>query len=427
MQLRIKEIIFLLSLTLTLILPGCSKNNSITGSDNTKPNAVYIYLNDTQQIIRGFGAANILPWRPDMTTDEVSKAFGTGDGQLGFSILRLRVPNDTSEFSLNIPTAQLAYSMGVTIIASPWSPPARMKTNNDTIGGRLNDTSYASYAAHLKSFVDYMASNGVPLYAISIQNEPDVTVNYESCDWNVSQMLRFVKENVPFIGTKIIVPESANFNHTISDAILNDPVGASNISIIGGHVYGVEPESYPLALSKGKEVWMTEYLINSGNPPTNLNIDTGWTGAMRIAKSINDCMNANMNAYIWWYIVRYYGPVADGTYANKGDITKKGYVMSQFARFIRPGFVRVKSTNDSQELVSTSAYKNGSKVIIVAINQDSKSIDQQFIIGDGTDNAFTPYTTSENKDCVQGNNITTSNNSFTVTLEPLSITTFVSD
>ena len=426
MQLKIKEEILILPLILVLIIAGCSKK-SINEPDNSIPNAVYIYLDDIQQTIRGFGAANILPWRPDMTTDEINKAFGTGDGQLGFSILRLRVPLDTNEFSLNIPTARLAYSMGVTIIASPWSPPAWMKTNNNIVGGRLNDTSYVYYAEHLKSFVDYMSDNGVPLYAISIQNEPDVTVSYESCYWNASQMVKFVKENAPVIGIKIIAPESASFNRTISDAILNDPIASANISIIGGHIYGGIIESYPLAASKGKEVWMTEYLINSGNPPTDISIDTGWTGAMHTAESINDCMNANMNAYVWWYIVRYYGPIADGTYATKGDITKKGYVMSQFARFIRPGFVRVNSTNDSQNPVSTSAYKNGSKVVIVAINQDSNSIDQQFIIADGTVNTFTPYTTSENKNCSQKNNIVVSGNSFTTTLEPMSITTFVSD
>jgi glucuronoarabinoxylan endo-1,4-beta-xylanase len=362
-----------------------------------------------------------------MTIDEINKAFGTGDGQLGFSILRLRVPSDTSEFSLNIPTAKLAYSMGVTIIASPWSPPAAMKTNNNIVGGRLNDTSYESYAEHLRSFVDYMSANGVPLFAISVQNEPDVTVGYESCDWNASQMLRFVKENAPVIGTKIIAPESASFNHTISDAILNDPVASANISIIGGHIYGGTIENYPLAVSKGKEVWMTEYLINSGNPPANLSIDTGWTGSMRTAKSINDCMNANMSAYIWWYIVRYYGPIADGTYATKGEITKKGYVMSQFARFIRPGFVRVNSTSNPQGLINTSAYKNGSKVVIVAINQNSNSIDQQFIVSDDTVNSITPYTTSENKNCSRGTNIILSGGSFTATLEPMSITTFVTD
>ena len=418
-------IITVLAVTIIFALfsSGCS---SPTEPNNTQSTA-YIDLDETHQVIRGFGAANILPWRPDMTTDEINKAFGPGDGQIGFTILRLRIPSDTNEFSLNVPTAQLAYSMGVTIIASPWSPPAWMKTNNSIVGGRLNDTSYVSYAAHLKSFVDYMANNGIPIYAVSVQNEPDVTVSYESCDWNASQMLRFVKENVPVIGTKIIVPESANFNHTISDAILNDPVGAANISIIGGHIYGGGIKNYPLAVSKGKEVWMTEYLINSGNPPTNLSIDTGWTGAMQTAVSINDCMNANMNAYVWWYLVRYYGPIADGTYANKGNITKKGYVMSQFARFVRPGFFRISATENPQQNIFITAFKDNSKIVIVVVNNCSLSLEQTFVLQNGTVTSVTPYVTSESKNCLQGNNITVGNDSFTATLDASSITTFVSD
>lgn len=112
---------------------------SVNGPEETL--SAHIYLNNIQQVNRGFDAANILPWRPDMTTHEANKAFGTGDGQIGFTILRLRIPPDTNEFNLNVPTAKLAHSMGVTIIASPWSPPAWMKTNNNNIGGRLIDTS----------------------------------------------------------------------------------------------------------------------------------------------------------------------------------------------------------------------------------------------------------------------------------------------
>lgn len=59
-----------------------------------------------------------------MTTEEINTAFGTGDGQIGFSILRLRVPYRQSEFNFNVPTAQLAHTLGVTLIASPWTPPA---------------------------------------------------------------------------------------------------------------------------------------------------------------------------------------------------------------------------------------------------------------------------------------------------------------
>ena len=416
-----KEFSFII--LIILIISNCSKDNG-TGPEET-PNA-FIYLDNVQQVIRGFGAANILPWRPDMTTDEVNKAFGTGDGQIGFTILRLRVPSDTNtnEFSLNVPTAQLAHSMGVTIIDSPWSPPAWMKTNNNIVGGRLNDTSYASYAAHLKSFVDYMASNGVPIYAVSVQNEPEVTVTYESCYWNAAEMLRFIKENATTIGTKVIAPESFQFIKHISDSLLNDPAASANFDIVGIHIYGGVIEPYPLAESKGKEFWMTEHLV----------LETDWEDNLATGKEIHDCMNAGMSAYIWWYIVRFYGPIYDdGSHpdtplgAVPGEISKRGYVMSQFARFVRPGFFRIGTTENPQTNVFITAYKDYSKIVIVAVNNRSSSVEQTFILQNGTTGKFTPYVTSEIKNCSQESDIVVSNGSFTFTLEGASITTFVSD
>ena len=113
-----------------------------------------INLDSTHQVIRGFGAANILNWRTDMTIDEIDNAFGTDEGQIGLTILRLRIPPDENYFDDNIPTAQTAHYYGVKIIASPWSPPAWMKTNNSLVGGRLLEAFYADYAEHLESFVD---------------------------------------------------------------------------------------------------------------------------------------------------------------------------------------------------------------------------------------------------------------------------------
>lgn len=406
-----------LALGLGLFAIGCSKDaTGPTDTPETPPDTslypVVVNLSSTQQIIRGFGASNIVPWRPDMTSDQVSKAFGTGEGQIGLSILRLRVPYQQSEFSLNVPTAQAAALMGVTLIASPWTPPAWMKTSDTIVGGSLYDTSYVSYATHLKSFADYMATNGVPLYAISIQNEPDVNVTYESCAWSASQMLKFAKENAQSVGVRIILPESYNFNHSLSDPVLNDPVAAANVSIIGGHIYGGGLASYPLAASKGKELWMTEYL----------DLDTDWAADLYTGKDINDCMNAGMNAFVWWYIVRYYGPIHEDGY-----ITKRGYVMAQYARFVRPGFFRVDATANPHTGVYMTAYKNNSKVVIVAVNTGSSRIFQTFRIQNGTVATFTPYVTSRTKSCTQAPDISVSSDSLAATLDASSVTTFVSN
>ncbi len=374
--------------------------------------AVAVYLDSARQIIRGFGAANILFWRPDMTVDQITRAFGTGDGQVGLSILRLRIPTDGNEFSANVPTASAAYSMGVKIIASPWSPPASMKTNNSTVGGRLRQDAYNDFAAHLKSFADYMANNNVPLYAVSVQNEPDVSVTYECCDWNASEMLTFMKENAPGVGVPVFAPESYHFDHALSDPILNDSVAAAHTAFIGGHIYGGGLNSYPLAVRKGKEIWMTEHL----------DTDMSWSHVLATGKEINDCMAAGMSAYIWWYIVRFYGPILED-----GNVSKRGYVMSQFARFVRPGFFRVDATGGSARNIYVTAYRNNSKVVIVAVNTYSSSVSTTFVIRGGPVTNLVSYVTSETKNCLRGDDRAVSNGSFDVMLDGSSITTFVSE
>ncbi len=401
-----------IALASVLLLAGCSKKqSSVTGPTETIPNAVNIYMDSTRQIIRGFGGVNMPGWIPDMTSEQVQEAFGTGPGQIGLSILRIRVSYDSSQFDLEVPTAKLAYSLGAVVFASPWTPPAWMKSSDNIVGGILNTSAYAPYAAHLKAFADYMSSNGVPLYAVSVQNEPDASVSYESCSWNATQLLNFVKNNAPTIGTKIIAPESENFNHALSDPMLNDPAAAVNVSIIGGHLYGGGLTSYPLAVNKGKEVWMTEHLST----------DTTWRAVYITAEEIDDCMKAGMNAYVWWYIRRFYGLIDENS-----NVTKRGYVMSQYARFVRPGFYRVSANAIPQARVFVSAFKNGSRTVIVAIN-DAASVNQTFVIWNGSATNFTPYVTSISKNCLQESDITVSNGSFTATLDSSSVTTFVSN
>jgi glucuronoarabinoxylan endo-1,4-beta-xylanase len=386
---------------------------------------ITVYADSLQQYIRGFGASNILAWRPDMTDSEIETAFGTDDDQLGFTILRLMLEPDKSRWYRYISTAKKAHDMDVTIIASPWHAPDNMV---ETVNGesRVKHDMYDEYATHLDSFVTYMANNDVPIYGVSVQNEPEYGEDWTG--WTANEIFTFMKENAHAInGTNVMAPESFNFNRAYSDRILNDPVACANTDIICGHIYGSGLTSYPLAEQKGKEVWMTEYLINTDNPPSD--IDIGWTGAIQTAISINNCMDANMSAYVWWYLVRYYGPIADGTYTNKGDVTKKGYVMSQYARFVRPGYYRVECNFNSSFNGLITAYKDieSSEIVIVAVNTKSTAQDQRFIITDSSVTSLTPYTTSETKDCFEEDEIYKSNDQFIFTFEPYSITTFISN
>jgi glucuronoarabinoxylan endo-1,4-beta-xylanase len=388
-----------------------------------------INYDSLHQYIRGFGAANIIPWRPAMTDNEIETAFGTGEGQLGFTILRLMVQPDGTQWNINVPVAKKASNKGALVFASPWNAPTNMLEN---VNGqnRVRHDMYNEYAAHLDAYNSYMINNGVPLYAVSVQNEPDYG---DWTRWTADEMLTFMKNYAQNINNRIIAPESFQFRRNMSDPILNDSAASANLSIVGGHIYGAGLSAYPLAEQKRKEIWMTEHYTESSHSANT------WPLAFDVAKEMQNVMKAGMNAYVWWYIVRYYGPIGDGeknasypneNYARKGEVTKRGYLMSQFSRFIRPGFYRVESSvTPYASKVDITAYKDSgsSKIIIVAVNSGTTEAESVFRIQNGFSTTFTPYTTSETRNCEKGNEFTISDGNFRFTMEPLSITTFVSD
>jgi len=83
-----------------------------------------------------------------------------------------------------------------------------MKTNNNTVAGELKTTSYADYAAYLKSFYQYMGNVDV----ISVQNEPNIKVTYLSATWSATQLYNFTKNNAQDIGAPFMMPETYNYD-----------------------------------------------------------------------------------------------------------------------------------------------------------------------------------------------------------------------
>jgi len=175
---------------------------------------------------------------------------------------------------------------------------------------------------------------------------------------------------------------------------------------------------------------MTEHFTDSQHSANR------WPMALDVGTEIHNNMVSGYSAYIWWYIVRYYGPIGDGeksashpneNFSDKGEITKRGYIMSQYSRFIRPGYVRLDAPAIPQRQLRVTAYKGDSRVVIVVVNTDTTPVEQTFVLKDGTVTQFTPYVTSEAKDAEKGSVIEVSGDRFTTTLEGESVTTFVSD
>lgn len=390
-----------------------------TGVDTSPyPGAdVEINLNVEHQHISGFGGINVPGWIADLTLDQADTAFGNGPGQIGMSILRLRIPYNSSDFQSEVPTVQRAVSHGATVFATPWTPPPQMKTNNNIVAGRLKTDSYGAYADHLLGFRDYMESNSVPIYAISIQNEPDYRVEYESCDWSPQEMISWlVGQASKFGNTKLMAAESYNFNRAATDPILNDPSAEPLFDIVAGHIYGNGLYDYPLARQKGKEIWMTEHYTDSDND-ANL-----WPNALNVAKEINDCMQANFSAYIWWYIRRFYGPIAEN-----GQVSKRGYMMAQYSKYVRPGFIRVDASVGGRPNIHVTAYKDGSKVVVVAVNMGSNSQNLTLHIQNGIVGSFTQITSSGGKNLSEDGTIAVTDHLASISLDGQSISTFIGD
>lgn len=373
---------------------------------NAKAQIATIDFGNVKQVIDGFGASTA--WHGQLTTAEANAAFNNDNPhQMGLSILRVRIDPNSSQWGSEKANAQKAKAAGAIILASPWSPPAAMKTNNNTTGGELKPTSYAAYATHLKNFCNNLGNVDV----VSLQNEPNINVDYESCDWTPAQILEFCKNNAQSIGTPLMIPEAYNFDFKYSDPVLNDSAASSHISYIGGHIYGAKASNYANAIKKGKKVWMTEHYYNGDTIEE----------CLKMAREMAECMYFNMNAYVWWYLRQ---PGCNLMNAG-GTLKKKGYTMAQFSKFVRPGYFRVDATYQPKSGVLVVAFKGEKQNTIVVVNLNTAVKSQTFSFKNDTISGVKKYVTSRSKNLNDEGTITVAGNSFTDNLETQSITTYV--
>ncbi|MDH6454803.1 MULTISPECIES: glucuronoxylanase [unclassified Streptomyces] len=376
----------------------------------------------TRQTIRGFGGMSHTAWIGDLTAAQRDMAFGTGDGQLGFTLLRIPVPEDRAAWNRDLATAKRAAELGAAVIASPWNPPASMVETfvrgSQTDARRLRYDMYGAYAQHLNDFTTYLRNNGVNLYAVSVQNEPDYAHDWTW--WTPAEMVRFLRENAGSIGTRVIAPESFQYLKNMSDPILNDATALANVDVIGAHLYGTPFANFPYPLFKqkgaGKELWMTEVYYPNSTDSADL-----WPQALDVGEHIHRAMvEAEFQAYIWWYIRRGYGPMRED-----GRISKRGAAMAHFARFVRPGYARVEATANPATNVYVSAYRGGGATVVVTVNKGAAGVSQQFTLANRAGSSVASWLTDASRNVASQGTTGISNGSFTVTLPARSAMTFV--
>ncbi len=416
---RIGRIATAVTLAVTMCIPSGSNTIKVQAASD-----VVVDLSTEYQTMQGIGGMNHPVWISDLTASQRQTAFGNGANQLGFSILRIHIDENKNNWSKELATAQAAVKNGAIVFASPWNPPASMcekfTRNGKPNQQRLKYSSYGAYADYLNEFVDYMKKNGVELYAISIQNEPDYADTWTW--WTPQEMLNFMENYAGKINCRVIAPESFQYLKNMSDPILKSSKALANMDILGTHFYGTQVSnmSYPLFQQKGagKELWMTEVYV----PDSTTNADV-WPNALQVSVNMNNAFAVgNMQTYVWWYIRRSYGPMKED-----GTISKRGYCMAQYSKFIRRGYKRVGCTMSPASKVYVSAYKGDGKVVIVATNDSDSTYSQKFTVTNGTISKVDRYRTSASENLALTSNLDLTGNGFWASLPARSVSTFVCD
>ena len=407
---------------------------------------VNVDLDEEHQVIRGFGGMVHNQWQGGggLSEADAKIAFGTGDGTLGLNTLRIPVYANSSDFNKEVQAAKYAKKYAgndFILYATPWTSPYAGANQH------MSSSNYQKYVDHLNSFTAYMKDQGVPLYAISISNEPDWCGEW-AC-WSADEIYNFTKgyaDQMRKNGTKVISTESFRYDKNLYNKVLNDASALKNWDILGAHFYASEASTgdnffeYSLADQKGVERWMTEHYTesqgsgndwrvvrNTGDQANQNKKDT--VRAMDVGYEIHrGLVVGNFNQYTWWYIRRCYGLIMEKDFGNKlsipsneiGKISKRGYVLSQFARFIRPGAIRVGATAKPEANLFASAYKSaeGDSVIVVLVNRDYKNSKTVTINVPGAKiESFQMYTTSEAKNAKDEGEVEVKNGSVTITME----------
>lgn len=381
-----------------------------------------INLSTKYQEIQGYGGMNHPSWAGDLTASQRETAFGNSTNQLGFSVLRIFIDSDSNNWYKEVATAKAAIAKGAIVFATPWNPPSNLcetfNHNGDTKAKRLRHDKYAQYANHLNNFVNYMKNNGVNLYAISMANEPDY--GHDWTWWTSSEIVTFLKYYAGSINCRLIAPESFSCNKNIMEPILNDSQALANVDIMGTHLYGTQYKNFawPLFQQKGagKQLWMTEVYY----PNSDANSADRWPEALGVSEHIHNAMINNMQTYVWWYIRRSYSPMKED-----GTISKRGYCMAQYSKFIRRGYRRVAATANPNNGVYVSAYTGDGKAVIVAINKGSSSISQKFTVNGQSISSVDRYRTSSNENLAKTSNLALTDNGFWAYMPANSVSTFV--
>ena len=408
------------------------------GGGTAQASDVTIDVSDHHQKISGFGVSTA--WGSDFVDPvrDPDTLWSTTTGA-GLTLHRIRIGGGTTS---ETKIAQKAVSYGVKVWATPWevkrSDISRDNCpNNSACDPPPKLTNPQDWANTLAAFVQNMKGQGVPIYAVSAENEPDSGGMNGTTSFTASELATWIGSYLgpALAGTdaKLMAPETMNWWSFPSyfDAIKSNSAAYASVAIFASHQYGRGPEdpasdvqsvNQAVAADSSKEYWETE--VDTGSTPDDPTADN-MPSALHLAETIhNDLTKASINAFHYWWL---YAGGSSGLFDTNTKVwTKRFWVMGNFSRFARPGYVRVSTSGNAPDGVDLSAYVDPANktLAIVAINYTDTSLDVPVYISDDVPCTLTPYETSDSKSLGQNSDITVTKSRVTLSLPPKSVTTF---
>jgi glucosylceramidase len=279
----------------------------------------------------------------------------------------------------------------IKILASPWSPPTWMKTNNNSMGGSLLPEYYQVYANYLVKYIKEMKKLGIVIDAMTIQNEPLHPGNNPSLLMLPNEQANFIKNNLGptflknGIKTKIIIYDHNADRTDYSISILNDPAARKFIDGSAFHLYGgnVETISEVHEAHPDKNLYFTEQWIGH---PSNFGGDMAWhiknliIGATRNwCKTVlewNLAIDPQMNPHTEGGCTACLGAIT----IDKDKIERNAayYIIGHASKFVPTNSKRIAS-NTVLNLQNVAFKTPEGKTVLIVINDSDKSL--EFLIG----------------------------------------------
>mmetsp|Transcript_70546 Transcript_70546/g.228489 ORF Transcript_70546/g.228489 Transcript_70546/m.228489 type:complete len:841 (-) Transcript_70546:76-2598(-) len=284
------------------------------------------------------------------------------------------------------------------LLASPWSPPAWMKdTGTMLVGGKLKAECRSLWAEFYVRFARALEAAGLPLWAFTVQNEPDAQNSWENCLFSPEEERDFIRDHLgPALESSGMDLKLIGWDHNRDDLFLrartiyNDPAAAKHVWGMGYHWYG-DPRAEWWADAGSQVCFNNVAAVHDLRPEKHIIVTEtcqelgphigDWAVAERYAESIITDFNNWCEGWIDWNLLldetggpNHVGnccsaPIIADTVNDRVLLQPSYYYIGHFSRYIQPGAQRVLCTANRDCLEATAFVNPDETLVVVVMNR----------------------------------------------------------